>query len=375
MPTILLFLLLLLGLGFILIAPYLVTGHAAARTRKTRMFPGRRGEVGFVMTAYCPLPVYLRFDWPLVGPLRLPPGEKTAFGAGQVELTTTAAYEPGHRGTFKTPPVTLHATDILGVFTREVPIETVQDDVLVYPQAFMTGLPELVLPLLAEGPEAQGIGVEDASRFAGVRDYTHGDPLNRMHWPSTAKYGRPMVKEFARVRATGLWVHVDTCATGGQADTYMEHVTALAASLLHAAHEEGFTFGLSAGEHHLALSRGDDHLQRAMEILARAQPEKTTRALPVPPAGINLTVLTHHADHALIDGALRARARAAQVHFVALPEGFYLRPSERGRPFFHTPDSLRRLQARRTLLEAEGVRVHLLRGNEGVWQLSKRQAG
>jgi len=44
---------------------------------------------------------------------------------------------------------------------------------------------------------------------AGIREYYTGDPLNRIHWLSTARRGRLMVKEFELDPLADVWIFVD----------------------------------------------------------------------------------------------------------------------------------------------------------------------
>jgi uncharacterized protein (DUF58 family) len=48
------------------------------------------------------------------------------------------------------------------------------------------------------------------SNAAGVREYQPGDPLNRIHWISTARRNRLMVKEFELDPLAEVWIFVDT---------------------------------------------------------------------------------------------------------------------------------------------------------------------
>jgi uncharacterized protein (DUF58 family) len=80
----------------------------------------------------------------------------------------------------------------------------------------------LVYPLLVEVrtfPNPQGVlsGGEAIRRrthqitpnAAGVRDYTPGDSLSRIHWVSTARRDRLMVKEFELDPMAEVWIFVD----------------------------------------------------------------------------------------------------------------------------------------------------------------------
>jgi uncharacterized protein (DUF58 family) len=44
---------------------------------------------------------------------------------------------------------------------------------------------------------------------AGIREYVPGDPMKRIHWPSTAHKGRFMVKEFEQDPQADIWLFLD----------------------------------------------------------------------------------------------------------------------------------------------------------------------
>ena len=46
-------------------------------------------------------------------------------------------------------------------------------------------------------------------QIAGIREYSPGDPLHRVHWPSTAKHGKLMVKEFDEDSHAQTWILLD----------------------------------------------------------------------------------------------------------------------------------------------------------------------
>ena len=51
------------------------------------------------------------------------------------------------------------------------------------------------------------------SNAAGIREYAPGDPLNRIHWVSTARRDRLMVKEFELDPLADVWVFLDASRT------------------------------------------------------------------------------------------------------------------------------------------------------------------
>ena len=47
------------------------------------------------------------------------------------------------------------------------------------------------------------------SSVSGVRDYVPGDSINRIHWPSTARTGRLISKEFELDPLADVWMFLD----------------------------------------------------------------------------------------------------------------------------------------------------------------------
>ncbi|MFZ4663856.1 MAG: DUF58 domain-containing protein [Caldilineaceae bacterium] len=112
------------------------------------------------------------------------------------------------RGRFRLGPLTLHSGDPLGIFSVNQPL-TDTSQLIVYPMVV-----ELVSfePSIAElsGGEARHRRTHQiTSNVAGVREYVHGDSLNRIHWPTTARSRRFMVKEFELDPTADVWLYLD----------------------------------------------------------------------------------------------------------------------------------------------------------------------
>lgn len=364
-----LWLLPLLALGLLWISPRLVRGRAQVSSQNLRLFPLRTGRGRLEAQAFAPLPVLLRLERGGEGVLSLLPGGQRALVWGNWQWSETFSFSPRRRGQHTLPGVRVFARDVLGLFEHEVQVELSSQSILAYPEAFALASPDLRMTLLADGPETTG-GLEDPSRFAGVREYAPGDTLARFHWKATAQHAKPMVREYAKVKSSGVWLHLDLEGQGKPGEVYLEHATALAASLLLAASQSGLSVGVSFGQQQVGLGKGHEHLSRCLEGLASARLQNGS-PVPIPPPGVNLLLITQEASLGVIEGALQARARASRVHLIALPEGFYLRPGEKGRPVFGKTDGILRLLKKRSLLESEGVRVHLLRGNDLVLRIAQ----
>ncbi len=112
------------------------------------------------------------------------------------------------RGRFMLGPVTLYSGDPFGLFLLKRDIN-LTNHIVVYPSTF--DLPRF-------SPSIGEISGGDALRrrthyvttnVASVRDYVPGDSFNRIHWPSTARTGRLIVKEFELDPMADIWLFLD----------------------------------------------------------------------------------------------------------------------------------------------------------------------
>ncbi len=116
--------------------------------------------------------------------------------AFDVPIRTQYRFRPLRRGRFKWTGVTVYGTDALGLVTMQRNYGLDATEMLVVP----TPLPlELDLPSASgwgsaetEAGQARGAGIEPR----GVREYTPGDSIRYIHWRSSARAGRLLVKEF-----------------------------------------------------------------------------------------------------------------------------------------------------------------------------------
>jgi uncharacterized protein (DUF58 family) len=99
------------------------------------------------------------------------------------------------RGKFTLGPVTVASGDPFGIFRLERSVDETSE-VLVYPQT--TPLPGFVLPSaeLPGGQETKTRTHQVTPNVSTIRDYLPGDSLNRIHWRSSARFGKLMTKEF-----------------------------------------------------------------------------------------------------------------------------------------------------------------------------------
>lgn len=131
----------------------------------------------------------------------------TLIGGGRtrsyVSRTRLAA-----RGVYALGPTRLASGDLFGLFSVERDLPST-GYLTVYPRVYE--LNELMTPpgLMPGGEAIRRRTHQITPNAATVREYVHGDPLSRIHWGSTARRNRLMVKEFELDPLAEVWVFVD----------------------------------------------------------------------------------------------------------------------------------------------------------------------
>lgn len=112
------------------------------------------------------------------------------------------------RGCFRLGPLTISAGDPLGLFElRRHFAQTSQ--IIVCPATFPLRRFPLPYADLSGGGIARRRTHYITPHAAGVREYVPGDSFNRIHWPSTARLGRLIAKEFEFDPQHELWIFLD----------------------------------------------------------------------------------------------------------------------------------------------------------------------
>lgn len=118
--------------------------------------------------------------------------------------------------------------DPLGIFRRQV-AWTKQFELIVHPR--VVPLDSLGAGLLRdlEGHSTDDISMSDLA-FHALRDYVPGDDVRYVHWRTSARIGKLMVRQFVDTRRSHLTVVVDGSPESYGADEF-EHAVSVAASL------------------------------------------------------------------------------------------------------------------------------------------------
>lgn len=179
-----------------------------------------------------------------------------AFSMGPRGLRTwTTRVACRRRGRYTLGALDVKVADPLGLFPAEIRLGAPQE-ILVYPATLE--LPHFqVLPRLAlDLNRRRWLASETGPGASRVREYTSGDSLRHIHWPTTAHTGELMVKEFDPDRSSysfkNVWIVADLCHGGNLGEgeeTAGEYGITLAASLAKKYLEGGKYVGMiAAGE-------------------------------------------------------------------------------------------------------------------------------
>jgi uncharacterized protein (DUF58 family) len=203
------------------------------------------------------------------------------------------------RGRYRLGPLALISGDPFGFFLRRrelVPTSSI----VVFPQTVDLPCFGALSGELVGGGTMHRRTHHVTTNVAGVRDYYPGDSFNRIHWPSTARTGRLIVKEFELDPTADIWVcadmdervhaqkpfevredsHGDLPLLPARPPTALdpstvEYVVAAAASVARyfVAHKRAVGFLTYSEDRQMVQpDRGERQLSRILETLAVVQP-------------------------------------------------------------------------------------------------------
>lgn len=141
------------------------------------------------------------------------------------------------RGRFALGPARLRLTDPFDVARRTRRTQRV-DELVVYPRIEV--LPEVGAAQLpqgrSDGDQHRVLNLGD--EFHTMREYVQGDDLRRVHWPSTARQQKLMVRQHEMPWRAETTVLLDTRGGVHTASTFEATVSAAASSASHFAHRK-----------------------------------------------------------------------------------------------------------------------------------------
>ena len=192
-------------------------------------------------------------------------------------LKTTYDIKFKKRGKYIAGPIKIHFFDMLGMisFDRQ---QSIYSALYVYPKTF----PITKFPTLKKG-NLPWFGVDtrrssgDEDEFFGLREYKEGDPIKKIHWFSTARKRKLIVKEFQRIsfyKASILFVLNKKENIGKGKESVGEYIIKIASSVSKYLLENDV--GLEVMAHagnlsHFPFNKGFQYLDELMEFFAAAK--------------------------------------------------------------------------------------------------------
>jgi uncharacterized protein (DUF58 family) len=183
------------------------------------------------------------------------------------------------RGKYRIGPFSIFLFDPLGLFFLKKTF-LVYSELYVYPRTFeIPRFPELVKGIVPWfGMETSRVS-GDEHEFYGVREYQRGDPIKKIHWLSTARKNKLIVKLFQKLvfyRTTIIFNLNQDRNYGEGKKSVVEYTVKIAASVAKYLIEKGISVEIIAhtGEIvHIPFNKGQEHLEDIFRFLAVAQAE------------------------------------------------------------------------------------------------------
>jgi len=225
---------------------------------------------------------YFRWRWQIER--RLPRdarrGELPALGPGERQ-ELNLSFTPRRRGRIELAGLTVGRPDALGL-VRGLARLPLPARLTALPRRYR--LPEFTLPgrrKFQPGGMSLAASVGDSEEFLALRDYRPGDPLQRVHWKSFARTGKPVVKEYQDEFFERHALVLDTGSLAGE-DAAFEDGVALAASFVYTIDTHDCLLDLlfvGPGAGHAGIGaytagRGQVQSQHMLEVLAAVAPSE-----------------------------------------------------------------------------------------------------
>lgn len=234
------------------------------------------------------------------------------------------------RGVYSVGPLAVSSGDPFGLFraTRQFGAPS---SIIVYPPFF--DLPHFSVPpanLPGEGRFRKRTHYVTPNA-SGVRDYATGDSFNRIHWRSTARAGKLMVKTFELDPASDIWVILDLqrgVQAGSGDESTEEYGVKVAASVARHFLTQNRNVGLMLFGERLEIvepERGGQQITHILEALAVARAVSDVRVADLLNVEgrrfgrhTTLVVVTPSVDEGWVLSLLQLTARGVKVAAVLL---------------------------------------------------------
>jgi uncharacterized protein (DUF58 family) len=189
-------------------------------------------------------------------------------------LDVSMILRPARRGHLRLRGMVFAVTDPFG-FCRSYSRWSAPQSILILPKRYL--LPPISLGGASEyhpGGVSLASSVGESEEFMSVREYRRGDPLRHIHWKSTSKTGKLIVKEFQNEYFVRQALILDTFLDVPSSPAFEEAVSIAASFALSLNTQDSLLDLLFVGTEAICVTAGHgvaqvDHM---LEILASVQP-------------------------------------------------------------------------------------------------------
>lgn len=242
------------------------------------------------------------------------------------EVTVNYRFVPLRRGELQLGPVTLERRDPWGLFVRRASVSA-RMTVLVHPRVLPVEISLAGTRIGQEGGSADR-DVLGSNQFHTLREYVVGDELRHVHWRSSARTGKLMVKQLVDNPLPRALVLLDNDSRSYASPKDYEQAVDAAASIGSAVVEAGLPVALrTTGEDaSVEILRVED-LTRLLDALALTD----ARVLAAPPQPLRQLLLSTRATQFfLVTGSRTGLIPAAISALGLVGEGTVVRIGETG---------------------------------------------
>ena len=113
------------------------------------------------------------------------------------------------RGSFQLGPTSITTGDPFGLFTASKQIAP-KETLIVFPMIHEIHSFPSPRGMLTGGQVIRQRSPDITPHASGVREYVHGDAMKRIHWPTSVRRNRLMVKEFEQDPQAEVWIYLDS---------------------------------------------------------------------------------------------------------------------------------------------------------------------
>lgn len=206
------------------------------------------------------------------------------------------------RGRHRIEGIKLQTRFPFGLFIKGANL-FLSSDLVVYPA--LRPLPESLVHDLAvlgydQAVSKRGPGVG----LYNLREYQHGDDSRAIHWKTTARVSRLIVRETETEDLRQVTLALPTAVPEDRSPECFEQAVSLTASLSAHFQQQGFAVRLLVGEQEVPYGTGEPHLYRMLHALALCEPGSARQS-----------------DAAVVDGfrTLGDRTARGELTIVVLP--------------------------------------------------------